>query len=188
MKDNKIKGFTLIELLVVVLIIGILSAIALPQYNKAVAKSKATQLQTLLASVAQAGEVYYLANGSYPKSFDELDIDISGTPLPKGQASCWKALVADSTIKGKDFEISLYGGGMDKRFLAAAYFTTGKYKCTGFIHYFKTENPVLDHYAFCAEAYYNRNCETAGCGQKEFCEKVMNQKFKILFQLAYLYE
>ena len=60
---KKNAGFTLIELLVVVLIIGILSAVALPQYQKAVEKSRAAEAVQLLRYMHQQGELCILANG-----------------------------------------------------------------------------------------------------------------------------
>ncbi|MDD6152690.1 MAG: pilin [Elusimicrobia bacterium] len=69
------NGFTLIELLVVVLIIGILSAVALPQYEQAVLKARYTQMQTIISAYKTAAEVYYMANGTYPDYWHDMDLE-----------------------------------------------------------------------------------------------------------------
>ncbi len=70
------NGFTLIELLVVVLIIGILAAVAVPQYKQAVLKSQIATFLPLLKTLHQAEETYYLENGSYTALIYKLDVEI----------------------------------------------------------------------------------------------------------------
>ena len=86
-----VAGFTLIELLVVVLIIGILSAVALPQYTKAVEKSRVTELIQQISTYKKAAEVYYLANGTYSKDPEALDISFPNcVPSSSGSGTAWR--------------------------------------------------------------------------------------------------
>ena len=76
-------GFALMEVLIVVLIIGILAAVALPQYQIAVLKSRFAALMPIAKAMADSNEVYYMEHGSYGTSPTDLDITGQGN-YPEG--------------------------------------------------------------------------------------------------------
>lgn len=98
------KGFTMIEVLAVVLIIGILAAVAVPQYQKAVKKSKLSALLPLGKTILHALEVNQLAGGT--GDWDELGLD-----MPSGYEKFWARILEPKNPYNKHIWWEITGSG-----------------------------------------------------------------------------
>ncbi|MHC5855807.1 type IV pilin-like G/H family protein [Nostoc sp.] len=76
-KKKENEGFTLIELLVVIIIIGILSAIALPSFLNQANKAKQSEAKTYTGSMNRAQQAYYLENTTFTSSIGALGLGIA---------------------------------------------------------------------------------------------------------------
>ena len=104
---SRLGGFTLIELLVVVLIIGILAAMALPQYFKAVERSRMTEAVTLMDSIVKAQRRKFMQTNHYAREFQGLDVS------PKGARGTIYFTKGDpqTGAGGNGFRIDMYFAG-----------------------------------------------------------------------------
>jgi len=76
-QKNDDKGFTLIELLVVIIIIGILSAIALPSFLNQANKAKQSEAKTYVGSMNRAQQAYFTEKGSFTTDIGKLGLGVS---------------------------------------------------------------------------------------------------------------
>ena len=162
------RGFTLIELLVVVLIIGILAAVAVPQYQKAVEKSKAMQAVALLKSIVPALESYYLTTGSFPTTFDKFDMELPADWT--GNEHFTITNISDSK-SNKEWAIGL--DSADSRWYAIQIgHWTGDYKGAGFAYYVTSAEYAPAKQILCTEIIQ----EGVPFEKEEgaFCEKLFN--------------
>ncbi len=156
------KGFTLIELLVVVLIIGILSAIALPQYQVAVAKSRLTQGFILAQAIQQAEERNYLAAGEYTTDLDALDISLGNYTVESNVEDFIKIKLSNKVKI--NIALNGYGGPPDRVeiLLPDGYFE-------GIMFYFNQHSTAerSGHWCFGKSDVYKKACQSMGGVDKD---------------------
>ena len=167
-KMSSCIGFTLIELLVVVLIIGILAGIALPQYKKAVEKSRATQAIALLRSVYEAEKIYYMANGSYTTDFDSLSVNIPWT----GRVN-WYGSNVSAARSNETWSLTLSVGNAGTAVTIGR--LIGPYAGTGFFMYLDPQddlNRIKEGILYCGECIGSA-CASRWTGVRGgYCQKI----------------
>jgi prepilin-type N-terminal cleavage/methylation domain-containing protein len=154
MKSNKSKkkGFTLIELLVVVLIIGILAAIALPQYKKAVLSSRMKEVELVMKGLDTAFMEYQLIHGrgTVPTNLD------GSTILPSGCSSTSAGAGWAFRYNCKKFDIGYSTSDTTRRIMVVLKFTQPTL-------YFDMKDGVF---------YCRTSSISASDPYKEYCERM----------------
>ena len=153
---SRLGGFTLIELLVVVLIIGILAAMAMPQYFKAVERSRMTDAVTLMDSIVKAQRRKFMQTNHYAGEFQGLDVS------PKGASGAHYYTKGDpqTGAGGNGFVIELTPRDFAGSSVAASRMFEGQ-----------VDHPSLQYQYFLDRRYQSDNVDCFGINQagRELC-------------------
>ena len=144
---SRLGGFTLIELLVVVLIIGILAAMAMPQYFKAVERTRMAEAVTLMDSIVKAQRRKFMQTNRYASTFEGLDVAPKGATgaryFTKGdpqtgrggngfQIDMLSSHLAYSTVgANREFDGSPRSNSLQYRYQLSRYYQNDNVHCLG---------------------------------------------------------
>jgi type IV pilus assembly protein PilE len=106
---SRLKGFTLVELLVVVLIIGILSAVAIPSYMTYILKAHRSAAVTGVLELASRQARYYTTHNNYTTSMVTLGYASDPMPLDSTNSHHFDLSVESADANGFVLKASPYG-------------------------------------------------------------------------------
>ncbi len=164
---NDNNGFTLIELLVVVLIIGILAAVALPQYKMAVTKSRLAAVKPILNAIKTSEEIYFMANGNYTSDITLLDLEHTCTTVGSDETDNSVFTCGDNY-----FLIDLMGGPKPDPYYIDAYYCPGYTTVLGTCTTTKAEFLYTLYFAH-SEKSNQIECSGRTSFGQEVCKKVL---------------
>lgn len=103
------SGFTLVELIIVVIVIGILAAVGMPQYTKAIEKARGAEASAGLQNIHQGEKIYYASNETYLPAGTAGTADTNG--LSTGSNSDQSKLDINLPQTGWNFQVTTSPGG-----------------------------------------------------------------------------
>lgn len=130
---NTKQGFTLIELLVVLVIIGILAAIAVPQFTKAREKAYYAAMKADIRNLAAQQELYYATEYSYTSSLTDLEFVSSESVnvTAAGSTSGWSATATHDALGAAEGCAIYYGTATAPTIGSVSPGAEGQVACTG---------------------------------------------------------